>query len=250
MTFFNGNGTPPNLTQILNVLQNLVVATNAQTPSAATFLPYVGATANVDTGSFSISTKNLTATGTISATGHVTFEGVTSTGATGTGKLVFATTPTLVTPVLGAATATSINFGGTSLANYVEGTWTPAITTSGTVGTPAYSIQVGSYTRIGRIVVAQFSITLSGWTGSPTGNVAISGLPLASTSTTNDNAVCSIASYSVTGLASLNYGVSGLIIPSAMQIALLSQGNTGTSSITAAQAGTTASFVGNCIYHG
>lgn len=42
-------------------------------------------------------------------TGHQTIEGVTSTGATGTGKLVFDGTPTLVTPILGVATATSVN---------------------------------------------------------------------------------------------------------------------------------------------
>jgi len=42
-------------------------------------------------------------------TGHATIEGVTITGATGTGNLVFATAPTLTTPILGAATATSIN---------------------------------------------------------------------------------------------------------------------------------------------
>jgi hypothetical protein len=54
---------------------------------------------------------------TISAptiTGHPTVEGVTATGATGTGAFVFATSPTissptLVTPTLGVATATSIN---------------------------------------------------------------------------------------------------------------------------------------------
>ena len=45
-------------------------------------------------------------------TGHNTFEGVTSTGATGTGKMVFDGTPTLVTPVLGAATATSLAVSG------------------------------------------------------------------------------------------------------------------------------------------
>lgn len=45
----------------------------------------------------------------LAVTGHVLIEGVTSTGATGTGAFVFATTPTLVTPVLGVATATSIN---------------------------------------------------------------------------------------------------------------------------------------------
>jgi hypothetical protein len=42
-------------------------------------------------------------------TGHPTLEGVTATGATGTGKLVFDGSPTLVTPTLGVATATSIN---------------------------------------------------------------------------------------------------------------------------------------------
>jgi hypothetical protein len=47
--------------------------------------------------------------GALSVTGHTTFEGVTSTGATGTGKLVYDTSPTLITPVLGVATATSIN---------------------------------------------------------------------------------------------------------------------------------------------
>lgn len=45
----------------------------------------------------------------LAITGHVLVEGVTSTGATGTGKFVFDGTPTLVTPVLGVATATSIN---------------------------------------------------------------------------------------------------------------------------------------------
>lgn len=44
---------------------------------------------------------------TLSASGHVTFEGVTSTGATGTGALVFATSPTLTTAVLGSSTATT-----------------------------------------------------------------------------------------------------------------------------------------------
>lgn len=44
-------------------------------------------------------------------TGHQTIEGVTSTGATGTGKFVFDGTPTLVTPALGAATYTSLAGG-------------------------------------------------------------------------------------------------------------------------------------------
>lgn len=40
---------------------------------------------------------------------HPTIEGVTSTGATGNGRFVFDNAPTLITPVLGVATATTIN---------------------------------------------------------------------------------------------------------------------------------------------
>lgn len=47
-------------------------------------------------------------------TGHPTIEGVTSTGATGTGALVFATSPTLVTPVIGVAVGTSLRLGTVS----------------------------------------------------------------------------------------------------------------------------------------
>ena len=38
---------------------------------------------------------NVTIGGTLAVTGHTTFEGVTSTGATGTGNLVYATRPTM-----------------------------------------------------------------------------------------------------------------------------------------------------------
>lgn len=48
--------------------------------------------------------------GTLGVTGHVTLEGVTSTGATGTGKLVFDTAPTL-----GVTDATSIALGGCTI---------------------------------------------------------------------------------------------------------------------------------------
>lgn len=47
--------------------------------------------------------------GILSVVGHVTFEGVTSTGSTGSGNLVFATSPGLTTPTLGVASATTIN---------------------------------------------------------------------------------------------------------------------------------------------
>jgi hypothetical protein len=60
------------------------------------------------------------------------------TDETGTGVLVFATSPTLVTPVLGAATATSINASGAITANsYNVGTDVGISTTRTTVATTA-----------------------------------------------------------------------------------------------------------------
>lgn len=65
---------------------------------------------------------NSTVGGTISVTGHTTFEGVTSTGATGTGRLVYATSPTFTTPVLGTPTSgTATNLTGLPLSTGVTG---------------------------------------------------------------------------------------------------------------------------------
>lgn len=58
----------------------------------------------------------------LGVSGHVTFEGVTSTGATGTGNLVFSTSPTLVTPLLGTPTSgTLTNCTGLPLTTGVTG---------------------------------------------------------------------------------------------------------------------------------
>lgn len=74
-----------------------------------------GAThASMDVGIKRVSAGLLEINTTVAATladlrlRHLTVEGVTSTGATGTGAFVFATSPTLVTPVLGVASATSL----------------------------------------------------------------------------------------------------------------------------------------------
>lgn len=49
----------------------------------------------------------VTLAGALSVTGHLTFEGVTSTGATGTGKLVFDGSPSIATAVLTSPTITT-----------------------------------------------------------------------------------------------------------------------------------------------
>lgn len=93
---------------------------------------------------------------------------------TGSGGIALATSPTFVTPVLGAATATSISFGGTALANYVEGTFTPVFASAGG-GTATYSTQIGRYTRIGNRCFFNIYLQLTGLPSA--GVVSISGLP-------------------------------------------------------------------------
>jgi hypothetical protein len=62
-----------------------------------------------------------------------------------------------------------------TLDDYEEGTWTPVIQGTTVAGTGSYSIQGGTYTRIGRVVFALGQCTWSSHTG--TGNIRISGFP-------------------------------------------------------------------------
>lgn len=147
------------------------------------------------------------------------------------------------------ATGCSTTVGTIATQNYTATTWTPVVTTDGTVGTPAYTVQVGSYEQIGRQVTVRFNIILSGWAGSPTGTVAISGLPVASANTTQDRGICSIASFVTATVATF---VTGQIQPNSSQIsplAIFTVPATTVTGISSAQAGTTFAYIGKCVYH-
>ncbi len=103
---------------------------------------------------------------------------------TGSGGIALVNSPTFVTPVLGAASATSINFGGNTLNTYTDSTFTPTMT----CGNPgdlsvAYSNAFGTYVRIGSIVHVnvRFSFTPTFTTAS--GQVRFAGLPFATVGT-------------------------------------------------------------------
>lgn len=95
---------------------------------------------------------------------------------TGSGGIALATSPSFTTPTLGAALATSINFGGTTLSVYAEGTWTP-IDASG--ASLVFSTAVGTYTRIGNLVVASCEVVYPATADGS--NAIIGGLPFTTT---------------------------------------------------------------------
>ena len=74
------------------------------------------------------------------------------------------------------------------LDQYEEGTFTPTITTDGTPGTPTYTEQVGLYTRIGNIVNFTATVSITAWSGSPTGTMYIGGLPFTVANIAGNNA--------------------------------------------------------------
>lgn len=105
------------------------------------------------------------------ATGIGTFLGTPSsanlkaaiTDETGTGALVFATSPTLVTPDIGVATATSLN--GVTINNNALTTYTPTVTTdAGALS--SYTI-TGRWKQLGKLVYfkVKLIITTDGTTG-------------------------------------------------------------------------------------
>lgn len=66
--------------------------------------------------------------------------------------------------------------GANVLDDYEEGTWTPSVAFGGASVGVTYASRSGTYTKIGRLVVATFDFTLSA-KGSSTGNASVTGLP-------------------------------------------------------------------------
>jgi len=86
-----------------------------------------------------------------------------------------------VTLRAGALVTYKVNAGATGYFevhknDYVEGTWTPAVTFGGGATGLTYTTQTGTYTRIGNRVIVDAVIVLSA-KGSSTGTAIISGLP-------------------------------------------------------------------------
>ena len=127
-----GNAVGDTLTVNGTIISNLIFTDNTYDIGAS------GATRPRDL----YLSRNAVVGGTLAVTGHVTLEGVTSTGAQGSGALVFATSPTLTTPVIGDATGASIVLTGALTAGAA------IIPPSTTASTIAASISIASATGI------------------------------------------------------------------------------------------------------
>jgi hypothetical protein len=114
--------------------------------------------------------------------------GVPLSGSSGSGAFVGNTSPVLVAPILGAATATSLNFGVSTYSAVQVGTWSPGIifavngnlVVTGITATTPYIISGNLCTVRGTIIFTPTYTTSSG-------NIIINGMP--ATAAANINSI-------------------------------------------------------------
>ena len=105
--------------------------------------------------------------------------------------------------------------GANVLDDYEEGTWTPALASSGG-GSATYSTQIGDYTKAGRLVTFTGRIILASKGTLGAGTVTITGLPFTSKATLHGSIVISFWNVLTTAATY----VSGFINPSATTVGL------------------------------
>lgn len=117
---------------------------------------------------------------------------VLSSSFTGTGALVYGTSPTLTTPTLGVAAATSIALSGTAaLSNYQTGTWVASFSSQGGGTVTINAGSVGRYVRIGEAVMISGSFNVSS-ISNPSGELRLTGLPFTSGAVNGGNTAVAV----------------------------------------------------------
>jgi len=184
------SGTTKQLTNALLFTSPTLVTPALGTPTSGNLVNCTGTAAGVTAGNV---TTNANLTGAVTSVGNATSLGsftsaqllAALTDETGTGANVFATTPTLVTPVLGVATGTSISLSGFSAVSAAAPTIASAATIAPT--TPIVFISgtaaVVTITAAAPISTGGGTITLiptGAFTWTAAGNIAVLGTAVVS----------------------------------------------------------------------
>ncbi len=129
---------------------------------------------------------------------------------------------------------------------FESGTWTPAVTftTPGTFSV-SYSVQRGSYTRIGDRVFLQFAVVFTPTLGTASGSFLIGGLPYSSTANSDTGGeIASISSFqSFTGTIGLAFGS-----VAQLRISIMSASGTSAFSTSNLQTGVAHTVAGSIAY--
>jgi hypothetical protein len=99
-----------------------------------------------------------------------------------------------------------------TLDDYEENVWTPTVTfaTAGDISV-TYSTRVGRYTKIGRLVTAEFEIVTSAFTyATSSGNFRVTGLPFVAAG--NDTGSVIMSGWTLANVSSLNIQILGNVM--------------------------------------
>jgi hypothetical protein len=128
-----------------------------------------------------------------------------------------------------------------------SGTWTPTLAGNTTPGSNTYSVQSGTYYKVGKMVVLQFAITLSAKDAAMVGALKINGLPFVPSAITFGATFARIASLALGGTYSQYSGFCS-VSSSAIFIAQMG-GSAGTwNNIDAVAASNTTEITGSLTY--
>ncbi len=135
--------------------------------NAATVVTNANLTGPITSSGNATSVASQTGTGTTfvmdtspTISGHPSLEGVTSTGATGTGKLVFDTSPVLVTPALGTPSAIILTNASGTAASLTAGHVTTNANLTGVITSVGNATSIASQTGTGTKFVVDTTPTL------------------------------------------------------------------------------------------
>jgi hypothetical protein len=103
----------------------------------------------------------------------------------------------------------SASSNANTLDDYERGTWTPGLAGSSTPGTFSLSIATGSYTKIGNMVTLYAAITVSSVSGSPTGDLQITGLPFGCAAGTSANGAIQASKLGQTAIQGVSFSTRG-----------------------------------------